>query len=34
MTAKLMVTIIGVLLVVLVNWYFFFSKKKAKVPRQ
>jgi plastocyanin domain-containing protein len=29
MTAKLIVTVFGVLLIVLVNWYFFFSRKKA-----
>lgn len=33
MTAKLIVTIFGILLIVLVNWYFFFSKRKAKVVR-
>ncbi len=30
MTPKLIVTIVGILLIVLVNWYFFFSKRKAK----
>ncbi len=29
MTAKLIVTVFGVLLIVLVNWYFFFSRKKS-----
>ncbi len=29
MTSKLIVTVFGVLLIVLVNWYFFFSRKKA-----
>ncbi len=29
MTAKLIVTFLGLMLIVLVNWYFFFSKKKA-----
>ncbi|NOR21735.1 MAG: cupredoxin domain-containing protein [Candidatus Aminicenantes bacterium] len=29
MTAKLIVTVFGVLLIVLVNWYFFFSRKKV-----
>ncbi len=29
MPAKLIVTVFGVLLIVLVNWYFFFSRKKA-----
>jgi len=29
MTAKLAVTIFGVLLIALVNWYFFFSRKKV-----
>ena len=33
MTEKLIVTVFGVLLIVLVNWYFFFSKKKTKEPR-
>jgi len=28
MLAKLIVTVSGVLLIVLVNWYFFFSKRK------
>ncbi len=28
MPAKLIVTVFGVLLIVLVNWYFFFSRKK------
>ena len=30
MTAKLVVTLVGILLIVFVNWYFFFSKRKAK----
>ena len=30
MTMKLIVTISGALLIILVNWYFFFSKRKAK----
>jgi plastocyanin domain-containing protein len=35
MTAKLVVTFFGVLLIILVNWYFFFSKRKTKtVPVQ
>jgi len=29
MTAKLAVTIFGILLIALVNWYFFFSRKKV-----
>lgn len=29
MTSKLIVTVIGVVLIVLVNWYFFFSKRKT-----
>ena len=29
MTAKLIVTIFGLLLIVLVNWYFLFSKRKV-----
>lgn len=29
MQAQLLVTIFGVLLIILVNWYFFFSKRKA-----
>jgi len=29
--AKLLVTIIGILLIILVNWYFFFSKRKQTV---
>jgi len=29
MPAKLIVTVFGVLLIVLVNWYFFFSRKKV-----
>jgi plastocyanin domain-containing protein len=28
MDAKILITIFGVLLIVLVNWYFFFSKRK------
>ena len=28
MTAKLIVTFLGLTLIVLVNWYFFFSKRK------
>jgi len=27
--AQILVTLFGVLLIILVNWYFFFSKKKA-----
>jgi len=30
MTAKLIVTLAGIFLIALVNWYFFFSKRKAK----
>jgi plastocyanin domain-containing protein len=30
MTAKLVVTFSGILLIILVNWYFFFSKRKTK----
>ncbi|MBU1473785.1 MAG: cupredoxin domain-containing protein [Acidobacteria bacterium] len=33
MTAKLIVTVSGIILIALVNWYFFFSKRKAKVVR-
>jgi plastocyanin domain-containing protein len=29
MSAKLIVTAVGVFLIVLVNWYFFFSRRKA-----
>jgi plastocyanin domain-containing protein len=29
MPAKLIVTVLGVFLIVLVNWYFFFSRRKA-----
>jgi plastocyanin domain-containing protein len=29
MQTQLLVTIFGVLLIILVNWYFFFSKRKA-----
>jgi plastocyanin domain-containing protein len=29
MSAKLIVTVVGVFLIVLVNWYFFFSRRKA-----
>jgi len=29
MPAKLIVTVVGVFLIVLVNWYFFFSRRKA-----
>ena len=29
MLTKLIVTVFGVLLIVLVNWYFFFSKGKS-----
>lgn len=29
MLAKLIVTVFGVLLIVLVNWYFFFSRRKS-----
>jgi plastocyanin domain-containing protein len=29
MQAQLLVTIFGILLIILVNWYFFFSKRKA-----
>jgi plastocyanin domain-containing protein len=29
MPAKLIVTLLGVLLIVLVNWYFFFSRRKS-----
>jgi len=33
MTAKLFVTGFGILLIVLVNWYFFFSKRKVTAVR-
>ncbi|MCJ7680518.1 MAG: cupredoxin domain-containing protein [Candidatus Aminicenantes bacterium] len=33
MTAKLIVTVSGLILIALVNWYFFFSKRKAKAVR-
>ena len=33
MMAKLVVTFSGILLILLVNWYFFFSKKKGKDVR-
>jgi len=29
MGAKLVVSVLGILLIVLVNWYFFFSRRKA-----
>lgn len=29
MSAKLIVTVLGVFLIVLVNWYFFFSRRKT-----
>ncbi len=31
MEAKILVTILGILLIILVNWYFFFSKRKQTV---
>jgi len=34
MSAKLIVTAFGVILIILVNWYFFFSKRKAKAVRE
>jgi plastocyanin domain-containing protein len=34
MVEKLVVTISGVLLIVLVNWYFFFSKRKSIKDQQ
>jgi len=30
MTAKLMVTVLGLILIVLVNWYFLFSKRRRE----
>ncbi len=30
MPTKILVTVLGVLLIVLVNWYFFFSRRKAE----
>ena len=33
MTAKLIVTVSGIILIALVNWYFFISKRKAKAVR-
>lgn len=33
MTAKLIVTIVGILLICGVNWYFLFSKKKTKAQK-
>ena len=33
MPAKLIVTVFGVLLIVLVNWYFFFSRKKVTLAK-
>lgn len=33
MQAQIMVTVIGVLLIILVNWYFFFSKGKTTQVR-
>ncbi len=30
MLAKVLVTVIGVMLIVFVNWYFFFSRRKTK----
>lgn len=29
MEAKLVVTVLGILLIILVNWYFFFSRREA-----
>lgn len=31
MEAKIVITILGISLIILVNWYFFFSKRKATV---
>jgi len=28
MTAKILVTVLGVVLIIFVNWYFLFSKKR------
>ncbi|MCG2814992.1 MAG: cupredoxin domain-containing protein [Candidatus Aminicenantes bacterium] len=33
MTAKLIVTVSGIILIALVNWYFFSSKRKTKAVR-
>lgn len=33
MPVKLIVTVFGVLLIVLVNWYFFFSRKKTALAK-
>lgn len=33
MSAKLIVTVCGAILIILVNWYFFFSKRKIKAVR-
>lgn len=33
MTEKLIITAAGIVLIVLVNWYFFFSKRKATAIR-
>jgi plastocyanin domain-containing protein len=33
MEAKILVTILGILLIILVNWYFFFSKRKQTVAK-
>lgn len=30
MTEKLIVTIVGILLIIFVNWYFLFSKKRPE----
>jgi plastocyanin domain-containing protein len=30
MTEKSIVTIVGILLIIFVNWYFLFSKKRTK----
>jgi plastocyanin domain-containing protein len=33
MQAQVLVTVLGVVLIILVNWYFFFSKGKVTRPR-
>ena len=32
MTEKLIVTIVGILLIIFINWYFLYSKKRPKDP--
>ena len=34
MTAKILITVLGVVLIILVNWYFLFSKKKILAKKK